>query len=937
MSSPILVTKLFIPATRPELVPRPRLLELINEELLQNQGFGRKLSLISAPAGFGKTTLVTDWLQTIGEEESTPINVAWLSLDEADNDPVRFVTYFIAALNQIDAVGVTFGAESLILLQSPQPLPAEVILTSLINEIAGVTGMASPDKIILVLDDYHLIDTPPIQEIISFLLENQPPQLHLVIVSREDPLLPISRLRARGQLTEIRAADLRFTTSEAAEFLNQVMGLSLSDEDVIALESRTEGWIAGLQLAALSMQGRDDATTFIQSFTGSHRLVLDYLIEEVLNQQPEDVQNFLLQTAILDQLTGPLCHVVRFGSAKPSGISEEVINGQATLENLDHANLFIVPLDNERLWYRYHHLFAELLEQRLRLKYPDLIHVLHARAVTWYEANGFLSQAIQHAFAGDDVQTAVRLIEKGALDALERSDFGFILNAVERIPETVLKRSPWLFVYLSWALFLTGHIDIAAERFKNTDWLLESLSSDDEVQVRKMNGYIAGLKVQLTAWQRDYVNIESYNDQAKTYLPDHHWIRGYCAMMMGVRYWDAGDLTAAIKSFKEAAAVGTASRNRRVAVTGAIYLGHALELEGHLQQAVQVFQDAFQFTKQDGRELPVACYLHIDLARILFERNDLELAKQHLTKGIQQSQLLADDRIEDIAHGLLTRVYLATEDFENAETSIRNAQKFVPSQGIVYDMRGGEYPEVRLWLKQNNFHEIKRWLEENAAIVGSSEYFKMRLSDTMYARANIALARANPDRHRYLTQVKDILAELFEMADSNGWGSKVIEILILQSLGFDLAGDRKSAMTALERALILAEPEGFVRIFIDEGPPMAHLLYEILSRAETLFPKISTTYVQHLLTAFPDIEVEQPKSAGVHISGDEWIEPLTERELEVLQLIAKGLTNQEIASKLYLSLNTVKAHTRSIYGKFSVNSRTQAIARARSLGILPSS
>jgi LuxR family maltose regulon positive regulatory protein len=919
MSSPILVTKLFIPAARPEIVPRPRLLERLDG------GRHRKLTLISAPAGFGKTTVVMEWLNTLRgnsqPEDPTKNRIAWLSLDEDDNDPARFLTYFIAALNQIEEIDVTFGEGSLMMLQSPQPPPIEAVLTPLINEITTIQ-----DRIIFVLDDYHLIDTQPTQDILSFLLKNKPPHLHLVITTREDPLLPLPRLRARGHLTELRAADLRFTSVEAAEFLIQVMGLSISEEDITALETRTEGWIAGLQLAALSLQGQANTSKLIQSFTGSNRLVLDYLVDEVLNQQPQNIQDFLLQTAILDRLTASLCDAVRFDAEDETADGKE--NGQMILERLERANLFIVPLDSERCWYRYHHLFADLLWQRLKVTHPELINDLHAKAVVWYETNGFLSQAIQHALAGKDINTAIRLIEKGSLDALEKSDFGFILNAVERIPESALGSAPWLFIYQSWALFLTGHIDLADPNLENTDWLLDSLSNDDESQKQEMRGYIAGLKVQLTAWQRDYENMILYANQAKAYLPDHHWIRGYCAMMIGTGFWDTGNLTAAIDAFRDAATVGTVSGNKRVAVTSAVYLGHALELEGHLQQAVSVYQNAFKFAEQDGRELPVACYLHIDFARVLYELNELDLAYQHLTEGIKQSQLLADDRIEKIGHSLLTRVYLAAGDFAQAVNSIHNAEQIIPSPEIIYDMRGGEYPHVRLWLKQKKVKEIDGWLNESGIMVGSTADFKIKVTYTMHARAMIALARAYPDGSQYLNHAHDLLAEFLEMTETNGWGYKVIEILVLQALAYDADGNTTQAITLLERALNQAELEGYIRIFVDEGPSMARLLYEALSRG------IAPDSVQQLLAAFPDLDSEQATSSQIQTSESEWIESLSERELDVLQLIAEGLTNQEIASKLYLSLNTVKAHTRNIYSKLGVKSRTKAVVRGKALGVL---
>ena len=383
MSAPILATKLYIPPPRPKVVLRPRLIERLNEGLSAS----RKLTLISAPAGFGKTTLVSEWVA--GCERP----VAWLSLDEGDNDPTRFLTYLVAALQTIAA---NIGAGALAVLQSPQPPPIESILTALLNEITAI-----PDNFVLVLDDYHLIDSKPVDEALTFLLEHLPPQMHLVITTREDPHLPLARLRARGQLTELRAADLRFTPSEAAEFLNQMMGLNLSAEDVAALEARTEGWIAGLQLAALSMQGHQDATSFIQSFTGSHHFVLDYLVEEVLQQQSESIQTFLLRTSILDRLCGPLCDAV-LGRLLP-------LPGRKPWKYLERANLFIVPLDNERRWYRYHHLFGDLLRQRLGK--PKEFAEFHLRASQWHEENGDLGAAFHHAIAAGDFVRAAGLAE----------------------------------------------------------------------------------------------------------------------------------------------------------------------------------------------------------------------------------------------------------------------------------------------------------------------------------------------------------------------------------------------------------------------------------------------------------------------------------------------------------------------------------------------
>jgi LuxR family maltose regulon positive regulatory protein len=927
--APLLRTKLYIPSPRPELVSRPRLIERLNA------GIHGKLTVISAPAGFGKTTLVGEWVASHrrggprserrgagtapGEREDTrtaPLQVAWLSLDEGDNDLTRFLTYLIAALQTVED---DLGRGALSVLQSPQPPPAEAILSTLINEVATI-----PDQIILVLDDYHLIEAQPINDALTFLLRRLPPPagplggLHLVIATREDPPLPLARLRARRQLTELRATELRFTFSEVTEFLNQVMGLDLSTEDIAALESRTEGWIAGLQLAAISMQGRKDVAGFVQSFTGTHHFVLDYLVEEVLEQQPQTVQDFLLQTAILDRLTGSLCDAVTGQQ-----------NGQATLETLERANLFIVSLDEERRWYRYHHLFAELLQQRLNANHPDLIHDLHSKAATWYEMRDDLPEAIDHALAIDDVETAIRWMEKGALGALERSELRLVLNWVALLPEPALESSPWLFIYHAWALLLTGQVDGARSRLENIEWLLKAIQEQDETQKQEMLGFIAGLKAILGLWQRDFASGLDFARQALEKLPESSWIRGYCAIVMGSGFWGTGNLAAARDAYAESYSVGKASGNKMLAVSGACNLAYALELEGHLEQAVKLFQDSFQLAEQDGHVLAVAGYIHVELARTLYELNDLDAASQHLREGIELCQQLADGRAEKIGHCLLARVQLAQEKSASVLDSIQKAKDADPSPGTPFDLRGGEYPQVWLWLKENKCQELKSWLKESSVNLDDVSFFKTKLTYTMHARVLIALGRKHPEG-TYLDDALDLLKELLELAEKNGWGSKVIEILVLQALGRQSKGGTSQAMATLERALTLAEPGGFIRVFVDEGSPMGNLLYQALGRG------ISPDYVRRLLAAFPDVAPEQAGPPSAQTCESDLIEPLSERELEVLALVAEGLTNREIASRLYLALNTVKAHTRNIYGKLGVHSRTQAVARARTLRLLPS-
>lgn len=909
MASPILVTKLFVPPTRAELVQRPSLIERLNA------GLDRKLTLLSAPAGFGKTTLVSHWVENLRsnrELDNQSIKVAWLSLDQDDNDPVRFLNYFIAALNQIDGIETDLGQDALNVLQLPQPPSPKTVLISLINDLAAI-----PEKIIFVLDDYHLIEAKSIHQALIFLLENLPHQLHLVIATRQDPSMSLGLLRARDQLTELRAVDLRFTSSEAADFLNQVMGLNLSSEDIAELETRTEGWIAGLQLAAISMQGHEDVQGFIHSFKGSNRLVLDFLIEEVLGKQPESTQIFLLKTAILNRLTGSLCDALT-GQG----------NGQETLEMLDRTNLFIVPLDEERRWYRYHHLFADLLQQQLTSSHNTAINELHQKAARWYQINDHLKEAVHHALAGNDIDFAVQLIEKGALVAIEKSDFRFILDSMNMLPKSAINKTPWLFIYHTWTLLLTGQVEAASPNLENLDWLLEYAKEKNEIQQQRMMGYIAGLKVIHAGWIRDYENLTKYANQVKQYLPENNWICAYCAMMMGGFFWGNGNLQGAIDAYTESVLAGKVSGNSMVVITSTVRLAHSLELAGHLQQATGLLRNSFEIANNNGRNLPVSGYIHIEFGRMLYELNELDHAEEHLTEGIKLCRQMADGHAEKVGHFLLAKVKIARGDYEGAQASMREGdQAFHPSK-VFYDLREADFPHIRLWLKEVNLSELRAWLEINDHSPLEIAHFKTRLTMTMQARVLLALGREFPERS-YLKDALDLLAELYEMAENNGWGRKVIEILCLQAMAYSIQEeDDERALGILELAIKQAEPEGFIRIFVDEGPSMASLLYEALKH------EIAPEYVQQLLAAFPVTEPEETNLTKPQVDQSGLIEPLSEREIEVLQLIAKGLTNQEISNKLFLSMHTVKTHTRNIYSKLGAHHRAEAVAKARAFGIL---
>ncbi len=918
MSAPILVTKLYIPATRPELVPRPRLIERLNGCT------DCKLTLVSAPAGFGKTTVVAEWLQAFSKDSKS--HIAWLSLDEGDNDLSRFLTYFVTALNQANGSEVALGQGVLNMLQSPQPPLAEAVLTSLINEISAIS-----DKTIFILDDFHLIEMPSIHDALGFLLENLPPQLHLVIATREDPMLPLSRLRARSQLTELRAADLRFTLSEAAEFLNQVMGLNLASEDITALEKRTEGWIAGLQLAAVSLQGKADTSRLIQSFTGSHRLVLDYLVEEVLGQQPESIQNFLLQTSILNRFTGSLCDALT---------SQD--NGQQVLETLDRTNLFIVPLDNERVWYRYHHLFADLLQQRLRQNHPEQVSNLHHLASEWYEEQGLWADAVRHAFAAEDLERAADLIELAWVPMNTRYQSVTWLGWAKALPDGLVRSRPALSTACGWALLDTGDLEFADRRFQDAEqWLGTPVNVNEpfaippdkklvlnKEEIRSLLTSIANGRAYLAQALGDVTGTVKFAQQASELLhEDEHFERGLSEILTGFAYWSNGDLEAAYK------AVADSILNMRM--TGKIpfiisftsYLADIMIAQGFLHETERTYLQLLEtITEQGESEVKEAAVLHLGLSELYFERGDIEAAKQHLHKADElgeQPTFPPWYRHWICAH---IRIMAAQGDLDDVIEMLSGAERLYYRHPIP-DVRPLAALLARVWLAKGNLAETRRWVREQGLSVEDDLSYLREFEHITLARLLLARYKNDQDDADIQDGIR-LLERLHKAAKDGKRIGSVIEIILLQALVYEAQDDIPSALVPLELALALAEPEGYFRIFVDEGPPMARLLYEALSR------EISPDYVQRLLKAFPVVE---PEKAGPSGSETGLIEPLSEREIEVLQLIAEGLTNQEISSRLYLSLNTVKAHTRTIYSKLGVNNRTQAVAKARALGILSES
>jgi LuxR family maltose regulon positive regulatory protein len=883
------------------------------------------MTLISAPAGFGKTTLVSEWVENLQSDskkgEEVKNRIAWLSLDEGDNDTVRFLTYFIAALDHAKGIDTTFGRGELSILQSSQPPPAVAILTSLLNELAE-----SSDKIIFVLDDYHLIEVQPIHNSLTFLLEHLPSQLHLVIVTREDPQFPLARLRSKDQLTELRAADLRFTSFEVAQFLNQVMGLDLSVEAIVALESRTEGWIAGLQLAAISVQGQDDAHSLIKAFTGSHQYVLDYLVEEVLEQQSKGVQTFLMQTAVLDRLTGSLCDAV-------TGKED----GSDTLELLDKSNLFIVPLDKERRWYRYHHLFSDLLRRRLRQTQPDQLSILHHRASEWYEQNRFTDEAIKHALQAEDFERAANLIEEQIDDVWEQGEHAKLQRWLDGLPAELVLTNPKLCIFLAWDHLVSGDQEAAEESLQaveqalesNTESTTESLPKEldrlPDSDSMKLQGIAAVIRAFLAFFRADIPEIIQYAHQALEYLPEQEltW-RSTAAIALGDAYRVQGDLIAAHSAQLKALEACKLAGDIYPIMLSNVKVAINLRMLGKLQQTIESCQQQMQFSIESGlSQTGMAGWLLAVWGETLAELNDLDGAVHHAKKGIELVKGSGTLAMLTWSYMCLVRILFSIGDLDGAEVIIQKTQDLARTSHvppwITNQMAAWR---ARIWLAQDNMEAASKWAGERELASAGTLTHLNEIEYMMLARILIAQER--------LDEASELLHRLLRPAEMGGRTSIVLEILILQALVLQAQGDTDQAISTLEKAFTLSEPEGFIRIFVDEGPPLAHLLYEAATRG------IVPNYTNRLLAAFPITEPEKNASPKAQVPKSELVEPLSEREIEVLQLIANGLTNQEVASRLYLALSTVKVHTRNIYGKLGVNNRTQAVARARTLGILPS-
>ncbi len=890
----LLTTKLYIPRTRPDLVPRPRLIERLNE------GLHRKLTLICAPAGFGKTTLISEWVAGCKRP------VAWLSLDEGDNDPIRFHAYLVAALQTIEA-GIFENVQAM--LRISQPPPIESVLTELINEVVTLS-----QDFVLVLDDYQVIEDRSIDESLTFLLDHIPPVMHLVIISRSDPMLPLSRLRARSQMTELRIGDLRFSTHEATDFLNRVMGLVLSEEDIAALETRTEGWISGLRLAAISMRGRENVHEFVATFSGSHHYVIDYLVDEVLALQPEDIQLFLIQTSILERFNSALCDAVLEGS-----------NSREILQKLDEANLFLIPLDDERIWYRYHHLFADFLKQRLVEKNPGVIPLLHGRAVGWLEQNGLINEAIDHSLDGEDFQHAAQLIESISPDMMMQNEFDQLEKWLDAIPQELVETWPWLCIIRAWMNQRWARLDEAEQYIIYAEQALEAETIQKPVEgANVIRGQAAAIRALVALNKTRIPQAIEFANHALNLLPVGHFNRAISMLVLGMAKGANGEYVEAnqilVEAYRDSLNVGNLTQAQNILLENGILL----EKQGRLHQALETYEEAVQLTYSKTEiKLPHASFASVFMGNIYREWNELDAALRHVKEGIEIG--LPFKMVDAVATGyaVITRIHLALDDLESAIEASLIAGRYVR------ELPGLEPITItQIWDSEARVKFAQKKIDEAASLFLENNPCDVYDINCFGEFEQIIWARILLYRGRECKNVSDLLKahhlinQMLELTKDLGLTSKTIELLVLNSLVLIEIETMDGALDALAEALWLAETGSYMRVFIDEGDSMKALLREAETRG------IAPDYVSKLLAGFETDRVPV-EITSVH----SLIEPLSEREIEVLRLLKTELSGPDIADVLMIALSTLRTHTQNIYGKLGVSNRRAAVRKAEELNL----
>ena len=896
-----LTTKLYLQPARQTLVDRPVLLDQLRE------GLRGKLTLVSAPAGFGKTSLVAAWQK----ECETPL--AWVSLDEEDNEPLRFLDYLIAALQMVDT---DLGDESAELLRRSSTPPIKVVLTSLLNEIN-----AYDKEFVLAFDDYHVIHEHGIHEALSYLIERLAPHAHALIATRSDPPFPLGRLRARGELKELRASDLRFDNTEAAAFLNEVMSLELTPQDVAALEERTEGWIAGLQLSALSLQGRANRSELVKDFAGDNRFVLDYLLEEVLNCQSEEVQDFLLRTSVLTRLNGSLCDALN-GDQR----------GHELLEQLDRANLFLIRLDNRGEWFRYHHLFADLLRLKLKQKQTGAIHELQIKASEWCEKNHLPEEAIQYALAGQDWDRALNLIEPIAFPMISMGGFQRVNNWVEAIPESTFKTRPRMFSYYLPTLLYKEEYD------KIEKYLQIIEAAESEELRRRLMSVVWSTRSLWAAVLNDPDRAAECSQKATEFLLPEDITQRAVVFQTRVRAASIhGDTNEIKQALLAALPVYRQAEHLIFQVWGQTALGLTHIMQGRLSEGEEALKRVQEFSREYLKTRPeTLLYTYAFLCDVYRERNDLENAKSSLNEALtlirQTGRECFPGYTTENVKALALMLELC-EDRAQAEALIDQAlQRVRRWRNEVLEKQLNALNALILF-RRGDVTLVNRWAETSGFSADDEADYRNEFCLQVLARWLIATGKAK--------QAVPLLGRLLKAAQQGGRERIAIEVMILQALAHQALSDDAEAVKVLEKALVAGQPEGFVRTFIDEGEPVSKLLLELLKQKGKRWgieqPEL-LRYVVRLKDLFgPSAPVPTARVATTESEALPWWyveDPLSERELEVLQHVAKGLSNQEIADKLFLSAGTVKRHMSNIYQKLDVHSRTQALEHSRSLKVL---
>jgi LuxR family maltose regulon positive regulatory protein len=912
MADQLLATKLYAPPMRSSMVTRHHLRTRLRDGLQA----GRRVTLVSAPAGFGKTTAVSEWLAdgAVG---------AWLSLDNSDNDLMRFWRYVTTTIHQaIPPVGA--AAKTLLFApadsgnRSDASASAliESMLTGLINEI-GAQPLIAP--LLLFLDDYHTIHSQSIHDTLSFLIDHLPSQMHVVIVSRADPPLPLARWRVRDQLIELRAADLRFSTDESAFFLNQVMRLNLPSEAVATLDARTEGWPAGLQLAAISLQGRsaEETNDFLASFAGANRHVHSYLTEEVLLRQSPQVADFLLRTSILQRLTAPLCAAIT-GQA----------DSQKILEMLDKNNLFIVPLDDEQRWFRYHALFAEALQQRLQREQPDLVVELHRVAAGWYASNGQLRSAIDHALAAGDYEHAAQVVEQAYRRLGMAGELVTLRRWLDALPPEIFDAHPRLHLARVWALGYSAQFDLLDQSLQQAETALAKQTDAESALAR---GEAAALRAVLASMHWQTRQALAFTEEALRLLPasaaqEDRWLRTVILQAQGNEYRLNGHVEPAERAFVEAVAIARSLDSPFLLLATGNRLGQVQILQGRLHQAAQTYTEILHdVSGAHGESHWFGGSIYVHLADIHREWNDLDQALALVNKGLDLCKR-ADNRVSLIAGNLiLSRIQRARDDEHAAIDAISEAERFLGGYRVSPMRHYVTAHHVALeiaWHHPEQATERLTALQDEIARASDIPLLLEEMIESLHVRLALAKRQTNGLVSR--------LTHLLTRAESARRTHSVIELLALRSITFAQQGFEREGQRDLVAALTLAESEGFTRIFLDEGPTMLHLLGSLAK------PERVAVYARRLLAAATDgVSLLTAGSGGASLNDTlELVEPLTEREIEILRLVAVGATNQDIAEQLVITVGTVKGHLNHILGKLNARNRTEAVAHARRLGVL---